>query len=120
VACGADATGPDLESVSGDYVLRTVNGGNLPITVLTEVNLKLEIAAETLFIKSGGAFSDVTHYIRTDSVGLVDRPADTLGGTWSLDKNVVNFSTSKGPFIGTIGGAAIVIEGNGLSFRYIK
>ena len=119
-ACGGDSTSPDMTSLSGDYVLRTVNGGALPITVLTNGNLKLEIASETLFVKSSGAFSDVTHYRRT-IVEVVDTPADTLGGTWSSKGTVVNFSGADGSlFTGAVGGAALVIEGNGLSFRYIK
>jgi len=119
-ACGGDSTSPDMTSLSGDYVLRTVNGGALPITVLTNGNLVLEITSETLFVKSSGSFSDVTHYRRTN-LGVIDTPADTLGGTWSAKGEVVNFSAADGSqFVGTVGGAALVIEGNGLSFRYIK
>lgn len=119
-ACGGDSTSPDVTSLSGDYVLRTVNGGALPITVLTNGNLKLEITSETLFVKSSAVFLDVTHYKRTN-LDVIDTPADTLGGTWSAKGTVVNFAGSDGSqFIGTVGGAALVIEGNGLSFQYIK
>jgi len=118
-ACGGDSTSPDMASLSGDYVLRSVNGGALPITVLTNGSLKLEITSETLFVKSAGTFSDVTHYRRTN-VDVVDTPADTLSGTWSSKGTVVTFSAGGSEFIGTVGGAALVIEGSGLSFRYIK
>jgi len=100
---------------------RTINGGTLPVRVLTQTNLTLDIAAETLFMTSGGTFSDVTHYIRSDSVGTVDLPADTLGGTWTVKGNVVSYSATNGStFVGTFGGGSILIEGVGLSFRYIK
>jgi hypothetical protein len=119
-ACGGDSTSPDLASLSGDYVLRTVNGGPLPITIITRTDFKLEISSETLFVKPSGVFADVTHYVRTN-LNVVDTPADTLGGTWSASGTVMSFAGADGSqFTGTVGGAGLTIEGGGLSFRYIK
>ena len=81
--------------------------------------MTLEIASETLFVKSSGTFSDVTHYRRTTS-GVVDTPADTLSGSWTAKGTVVTFTADGSEFVGTVGGAALTISGNGLSFRYIK
>ena len=119
VACGADSTSPDMTSASGDYALRTVNNFPLPVTVLTQTNLKLEILSETLYVKPSGTFSDVTHYRRT-TAEVVDTPADTLSGTWSVKGTVVTFIAGNSTFTGTMGGVSILIEGDGLAFRYIK
>jgi hypothetical protein len=119
-ACGADIATPDMSTVAGDYVLRTINGGGLPVVVINRVDLKLQIAAETLFMKPSGQFSDITHYIRSDSVGVVDLPADTLDGSWSIKGTVISYASGSNTFTGTLGGVAIIIEGAGLSFQYIK
>jgi hypothetical protein len=97
LGCGSDSTAPDLTATSGNYVLRTINGSALPVTVLARTNFQLDITAETLFAQPSGDFTDVTHY-RRDTLGVVDLPADTLGGRWTVRGSVVSFTSIAGNF----------------------
>jgi hypothetical protein len=120
IACGDSTTAPDLTDSAGNYVMRTINGNPLPFTVLTTAEVKLEIAAETLFMSTNGRFSDVTRYRRT-AVGTVDFPADTLGGEWTIKGQTVSLKATNGfLFTANLVGNTLTIDGNGLAFVYTK
>ncbi|CAN5132092.1 hypothetical protein BH09GEM1_BH09GEM1_13740 [soil metagenome] len=119
-ACRADVITDDVTSYAGDYTLRTVNGFVLPYAVLKTTSVTLEITDETFSLSSGGSFTDVTHYRRTENP-TVTFPSDTLRGTFTVRGQTASFTTSKGDlFSGTIGASEFTVEGSSTIFYYKK
>ena len=120
IACKDATTAPDLTEYAGNYVMRTINGNALPFTVLTTTDVKLEITSDTMFLSSNGAFRDVTRYRRTTN-GVVDLPADTLLGDWTIRGQTVTISTDNGfEFRANLVGNTMTIEGTGVTTVYTR
>lgn len=120
IACGDSGTTPDLSASAGNYVLRSINSNPLPFTLLTTADVKLELTADTIYMTTNGRFSDVTRYRRT-TIGVVDFPADTLGGDWTLKGSTVSFRATTGDlFTANLAGNTLTIEGSGISSVYTK
>ena len=66
-------------------MLRTINGGALPVTVLTRADFQLDITAETLYVKPDGVFTDVTHYRRTN-IGVIELTIEGSGLSFIYSK----------------------------------
>ena len=118
-ACGDSSTGPDLASSAGNYAMRSINGALLPFTLLTTADVKLEITSDTLYLTTNGHFADIGHYRRT-TLGVVDFPADTLAGDWTIRGTTLSMTSPQGTFTGNLVGNTLTIEGAGISSVYTK
>lgn len=119
-ACGGDSTGPDSESHVGVYTLRTVNGQNLPFTLVQVGSDKLEVTGERLTVNADGTFSGRTDYRLTEA-GKVTTETETWFGTYELRGTNVTFTDADG---GTGAGAyingAFTLSIEGFTFVYRK
>jgi hypothetical protein len=93
IACGGDdSTGPST-SIAGTYTLRTVNGGNLPYTLIQIGQDKLEIIAGAISLNADNTFSDrIT--IRTTEGGIPDEEEFIAVGTYTVNGNTVTLTES--------------------------
>ncbi len=120
LACGDSTAAPDLTDSAGNYAMRTINGNVLPFTVLTTADVKLEITSDTIYMTTNGRFRDVGHYRRTRA-GVVDFPADTLDGDWTIRGQTVSMTSNTGfAFQGNLVGNTLTIEGTGVTSVYTK
>ncbi len=108
-ACGDDPTGP--ESVAGTYILQTINGEALPVTVQTDV-----VSAGSLQLNSAGTF--------TLSFTIDGRP-DSESGTFTVDGSTVTLvdegDVDEGDSItGTVSGNTITFVAEGDTFVLTK
>lgn len=118
LACSADTITDDLSSYGGDYTLRSVNSFPLPYAIQKTTAITLEILDETFSLTSSGSFVDITHYRRTQNP-IVDFPADTLRGTYTVRGQTANFTTTAGDvFSGTMGTGQFSIEGTSAVLLY--
>ena len=106
--------------VCGRHALRTINDGTLPYAVLQQTDLKLEITADTMSMTTNGVFRDITHYRRT-RVTVIDYPADTLNGSWTMRGQTITFTAQSGAiFAGTVGVSSFSIIGSATTSIYRK
>src|SRR5437868_13457221 len=84
VACGGDkATGP--ESVSGNYTLRTVNGGNVPAVAFQNTTVKGEIVSSNSALATDNSWTATVTVRTTDlTTGDVFPEALPSASTYSL------------------------------------
>ncbi|MEP6618505.1 MAG: hypothetical protein ABJE47_04290 [bacterium] len=119
VACDS-VTAPDLTTFAGNYALRSVNDTVLPYTVIQQSAYSLAITADTIFMSVNGIFVDVTHY-KQNTNDVIDFPADSLGGEWTVDGTTVTFHATSGQiFSGDIGSSTITIIGAGAKAIYSR
>ena len=108
-ACGGDSSTGHSEAVNGTFTLRTVNGSNLPFTLLEFPDYKLEITSDVLTLRPDGTFSDVATFRETDA-GTVTTPVVPTTGTYTRSGNTITMRDSDGDtLIGTINGDAITV-----------
>ena len=120
IAACSNVIAPDLTTYAGDYTLRMINDGTLPYAVLQQTDLKLEITADTMSMTTNGVFRDITHYRRT-RVTVIDYPADTLNGSWTVRGQTITFTAQSGAiFAGTVGVSSFSIIGSATTSIYRK
>lgn len=119
VACRSSSA-PDLTTYAGNYVLRSINDTLMPYTVAQSTNYLLQISADTIFMATNGTFVDATHYKRTNN-GVIDSPADSLGGVWRVDGANLTFQAVTGDlFSANLTGSTITLVGSGSKAVYTK
>lgn len=103
-ACGDDSTGPT--SIFGTYVLRTVNGEQVPVEIQG-----IEITAGWIRLDSDGTYAI--------SMTIDGVPPDPGDGTFTVDGSSIQFS---GDYFGsgTISGNTITIVDTGNTFVFRK
>ena len=92
--CGDDGpTGPS--DITGTYVLDSVLGESLPVTVQETADLHLELLGSVLEVSAGGTFTETSSYRETTAAGaeLFD---EVTTGTWTHSGTRVTFSTADG------------------------
>jgi hypothetical protein len=92
--CGDDGpTGPS--DITGTYVLDSVLGESLPVTVQETADLHLELLGSVLEVSAGGTFTETSSYRETTAAGaeLFD---EVTTGTWTHSGTRVTFSTTDG------------------------
>jgi hypothetical protein len=91
LACGGgDSTGPST-SIAGTYTLRTVNGGNLPYTLIQVGADKLEITAGSIALNADNTFSDRITVRATDG-GSVETEEFVAVGTYTVNGTTVTLT----------------------------
>ena len=111
-ACGDDPTGP--ESVAGTYILQTLNGGALPVTVVG-----VEVSAGSIQLNSAGT------YTLSLTIDFGPGPlTETETGTFTVDGSTVDFDegdVDEVDFTGTVSGDTLTIVGeDGDTFVFRK
>ena len=103
-ACG-DSTGP--ESVAGTYILQTVNGEALPVTVQGDV-----LSAGSIQLNSAGTYT----------VSLtIDGQAESGTDTFTVDGSTVTFlDEGDVDFTETVSGDTLTIVDDGFTFVFRK
>lgn len=121
IACKESITASgDRTEYAGNYAMQSINGGALPFTVLTTDDVKLEITYDTIYLSTSGNFRDVTRYRRTTK-GVVDYPADTLDGNWTVRGQTVTMDSNTGfTFQGNVAGNTLTILGTGITTVYAR
>jgi hypothetical protein len=107
-AC-SDSSGPGGESsITGTYILKTVNGSPLPFVLIQVGSDKLEIVSARLTLNSDMTFGDRST-IRLTEAGQVTTEEDMSVGTYTRTGNTVVLRFSDGAQ------QALVINGRALS-----
>jgi hypothetical protein len=101
-SCGDDASGPE-SSRFGRYVLRSLNGNNVPTIQAENANARLEFLSGSLRINSDNTFTDsteirVTPMFRGDPLpgGEVQHYYDVAWGLHRISGDTVYFSSIRG------------------------
>lgn len=105
--------------MAGSYSLKTMAGAMLPYPVLQRPGFDLRVTAETMRLEAGGAFVDITMYVRIDG-GIVDHPVDTLIGTWTAYQTNVRLVAKGVNFPGTVVGSTLTLNNGTLTSVYVK
>lgn len=118
VGCGDDSTEP--VEISGRYELRTVNGSNLPYTVLQVGTTRIEILSGFLNLNGDGTFSS-SLTTRTTQGTSTSTTSDTGSGTWTQTGNQLSFRESDGTqATGVLSGTQITSVVENVSLVFIK
>jgi hypothetical protein len=117
--CEEDGTGPD-DQVAGRYELRTVNGNNLPYTLIALGNDRLEFLSGFAQVNADATFS-VSFTTRQTVGGQTTTTTDSDSGTWTQTGSQMRFTFSDATVsTGVVSGDEItVIEGQ-VSFVFRK
>jgi hypothetical protein len=120
-ACSKDSPTDPNASIAGAYTLRTVNGNNLPFTVLQVGADKAEVLNETITVSDAGTFTQQGTFRFTES-GVVTTEGYADAGTYTRSGTAVTFvflsDGSSGT--GTVSGGVITVGFEGFSYVYRK
>ena len=94
-ACGGDATGPDADTLAGEYILFTIDGHTLPVIVDQVGDDIAEVTEGSVTLQPNGTFDDVTTLRITES-GVVTTEVDATQGNWTVSGTTVTFTPSDG------------------------
>lgn len=119
--CDDDGSGPEGGEVTGTYTLRTIDGQNLPFTLLNVPGYRIEVLADQYTLNSGGSFTSTTSYRETEGT-VVTTSEDTYAGTWVQNGATINMnSTDNGPESAAFsGGNTLTFTAGGRTAIYRK
>lgn len=123
VAACSDSTSPS-GSVTGRYVLRTVNGSTLPYSIGYDQTTgdQVDIIADTLWLNGSGNYNETFYYQYTGSSGVSVQPQYEVG-TWSSTNGSINFydQTDGGvQYQGSVSGSTLTEIAQGYTQVYAK
>ena len=120
-ACGDDdASGPDNETVAGTYILRTVNGQNLPFIIIDQPGYRLEVLSDQYTLNADRTFITAATFRETEDT-TVTTSDDTYNGTWQLSAGTMNLTSGGGIETAAFsGGNTLTFTGNGFTVIYRK
>jgi hypothetical protein len=96
IACDDDdGSGPSNGNVTGTYTLRTVDGQNLPFTLVNVPGYRLEVTADQYTLNSGGTFTTTATFRETEGT-TVTPSTETYSGTWVQNGSTVNLNSEDG------------------------
>ena len=113
-----DSTEP--EDISGRYELRTVNGSNVPATVIQVGTTRAEILGGFLQLNADGTFSS-SRTTRITQGTSTSTNTETESGTWTLTGNQLTVRSSSGvQYTGVISGTQITAIVENISLVFSK
>ena len=123
VAACSDSTAPS-GSVTGRYVLHTVNGSNLPFSLGYDQTTgdQVDIVADTLWLNGSGNYNETFYYQYTGSNGVSVQPQNEVG-TWSATNGSITFydQTDGGvQYQGSVSGTTLTEIAQGYTQVYAK
>ena len=94
IACSDDddATGITGD-IAGTYTLRTINGQNLPFTLITQTGYTLEVISDQYALNGDGTFSSAVTFRETEN-GAVTTSTDSYTGTWQRSGSNITLSST--------------------------
>ncbi len=118
LGCGGDSTGP-AASAEGSWLLLTVNGSPLPVTVFQTTTYRLEVISDQYILESDGHYTENFTTRETDGT-TVTTTDDSDFGTWSQSGNQVSVTASDNTTLtGTINGSGDRITINSQGFLLV-
>jgi hypothetical protein len=119
VACNDSSTG--LSSVEGTYTLRSINGTNLPYTVLQSGTTKIEVTDDVITLNSNGTFTETGH-TRTTTNGVATSNLGTDTGTYTTSGTAITlrYNSDASTSSGSVNGDQLIIVDQGLSAVYTR
>jgi uncharacterized lipoprotein NlpE involved in copper resistance len=121
VGC-SDSTGP-AGSLSGTYSLRTVNGAQVPVSVISTVGYSLDVIAGSIALDAQGNYTGTIRYRETYSGQQPTQYDDTIVGYWTLSGNQLTLTDSQtgDQYFGTVSNSTITLtDGSGYTEVYSK
>lgn len=115
VACGGDKTSTGLDTVSGTYTLRTVNGAAVPTIVYQDSKEKDELLGGNVTLGADNSWSGLLSIRATDlSSGSAFGGTYPIGGTYTLSGNTITLTDSPDmlSFNGTVSGGTLNVGGD--------
>jgi hypothetical protein len=100
LACGSEA--PDITdlTVTGSYILLSLNGHDVPFTESQTSTATTELLAGTFRVDAGGSWSLLTTRKETVSTGAITR-YDSPSGLWTREGTTINFTGTNISFSAT-------------------
>ena len=102
-----DPSGPSTD-MRGTYTLRSVNGTNIPATLLNTGSSKFEVIGGSLELKAESEF-EARIESRTTTGGEVETETDEAAGTWGMSGNQIVLTSAGETITGTVSGDMITI-----------
>lgn len=115
-ACGSDdLSGPAGDStpdVAGSYDLQSLNGDNLPATLVQTPDGIIEVISSNMLIRADGNLVIDLTLRATDNAGQSETGSDVATGRWVLSGNRISLIPDSGGCTdtGTVSGDRITIE----------
>lgn len=119
--CG-DTSGPDGGTLAGTYTLRTVNGSDLPFTLLqVGTELKVEVISDVVTLTANNTFSEVFTTRETEN-GVVTNDTTTTTGTFTVTGSLVQMTDTEGNTLTASfsGGNTLTATAEGFTLVYRK
>ena len=118
-ACGDESTSPS--SIAGTYNLLTIDGLNLPVTVIQVDVGTVEVMSGFERLNTDGTFSE-SLTLRTTEDGQVSTKVATDGGSWTQSGPAIAFTYggSGDTFTGSVSGDRLTITQEGVVFVFRK
>jgi hypothetical protein len=119
LACG-DSSGPEVSSAVGTWNLVTVNGSQLPYTlVLFQPSYRLEILSSQYIAAENGTYVASATWRETEN-GTVTTTSEPDNGTWSQTGSTVTVTSAVdgGVSTATISGNTITLSEQGFVSVY--
>ena len=95
--CDAETTEPDsaTPNVVGRYVLRTVDGDQVPVVYTDQTNFRLEMLRGVIHVREDRTFSDSTQ-VRSTTNGVVRTVMDVATGTYFVNADTLKLTSARG------------------------
>jgi len=113
-ACGGDSTGPNAD-VTGNYTLRTVNGGNVPAVVYQDTLEKDELTSGNITLNADKTWTGLLSARITDlTSGAANTFSAPASGTYTNASGTLTLTdgTDGSKLMGSVGGGTLTISGN--------
>lgn len=108
-ACGGSDGITEPDTVTGKYVLKTVDGKAMPVVVYQETGYKLEVTYSDYTLAENGTFTNNVTWRETDGA-VVTTESDASSGTYTANGSAISFVSPGGtPFQGTRDGRKLTI-----------
>ena len=119
VGCGKDSVlGVQSSSVAGSYILRTINGNDLPFTIQQIGDDKTEVLNETLSLTDAGTFA-LQGNIRVTEAGVTTTEPYDGDGTFTRNGTALTLTfTSGGREAGTVSNGTLTLSSGGFTLLY--
>jgi len=119
--CGKDSVlGVGTTTATGSYILRTINGNDLPVTVERIGDDSTEVLSETLVIADDATFA-VSGTARVTESGVTGTESYALDGTYTLTGTALVLDFSSGVReAGTLSGGTLTLASAGFTLVYRK
>ena len=113
-ACGdASTTGPEVT-----YVLRTVNGQDLPVIMRMSLSNNRHVISGSLQLNGDNTYRVTTDWQREDAIGIHPEPLAVASGTYNITASSIVFidSRSSERYTGTVQGDQVTSTNGPLGF----